>query len=51
MSTRDLMNGFVAYTDVEELAAEPVTEVADQESTIGISLVTISLVHTYDTGC
>ncbi|MFF9351836.1 LxmA leader domain family RiPP [Streptomyces sp. NPDC014734] len=53
MSSSDLMNGFAAYTDVDELAAEAVTEVADQESTITISITiaTISVMHTYDTGC
>ncbi|WP_335934744.1 LxmA leader domain family RiPP [Streptomyces sp. PTD5-9] len=46
MSAQDLMNGYGAYTDVEELAAQSVIAVADQESspTIWISVgVSVSL--------
>ncbi|MFF6998240.1 LxmA leader domain family RiPP [Streptomyces sp. NPDC008313] len=45
MSAQNLMDGFTAYTDVEELAAESVADVADQQSTtVCVTIgVTISL--------
>ncbi|MFR0359358.1 LxmA leader domain family RiPP [Streptomyces sediminimaris] len=45
MSAQNLMDGFAAYTDVEELAAESV-DVVNEQSPITLSLisgVTISL--------
>ncbi|MFF9351835.1 LxmA leader domain family RiPP [Streptomyces sp. NPDC014734] len=51
MSAQDLMNGFGTYTDVEELAAQAVVGVADQESTptiwisVGVS-VSLTAEHT-----
>ncbi|MFF6998238.1 LxmA leader domain family RiPP [Streptomyces sp. NPDC008313] len=52
MSTQDLMNGFTAYTDVEELAAESVADAAEQQSPLTISLISISVVTaTYEAGC
>ncbi|MCH0558113.1 MULTISPECIES: LxmA leader domain family RiPP [Streptomyces] len=40
MSAQDLMNGFAAYTDVEELAAQSATAHEEMSSTITISLIT-----------
>ena len=53
MSAQTLMNGFAAYTDAEELAAQPATDAREEQSpiTVTITVVTISVVHTYDTGC
>ncbi|WP_164992319.1 LxmA leader domain family RiPP [Streptomyces sp. L2] len=52
MSAQNLMNGFDAYTDAEELAAQPTTVTKEEQSmSLAITLVTISVVHTYDTGC
>jgi hypothetical protein len=49
MSAQDLMNGFAAYTDVEELAAQATTVTKEEASlSIGLSIsfvsgVTVSL--------
>ncbi|MEV0781797.1 LxmA leader domain family RiPP [Streptomyces sp. NPDC050423] len=52
MSTQALMSGFAAYTDAEELAATTNTSVAEQQSPITISIISIaSVVATYESGC
>ncbi|MCH0558115.1 MULTISPECIES: LxmA leader domain family RiPP [Streptomyces] len=52
MSAQNLMNGFAAYVDAEELAAQPAAEAREEQSlSVAVTLVTISLMHTYDTGC
>lgn len=53
MSAQNLMNGYAAYTDAEELAAQPTTVTKEEQSlsASAITVLTISLMHTYDTGC
>ncbi|MEU6279013.1 LxmA leader domain family RiPP [Streptomyces sp. NPDC047028] len=40
MSAQDLMNGFAAYTDVEELAAQATT-VTKEEASLSLSLASV----------
>lgn len=51
MSAQNLMDGYAAYTDVEELAAES-ADVVNEQSPITISLITgVSLSLTAEHTC